>query len=363
MSTAVLSRRALNRALLARQMLLERAAGVTAVEAIERLAGMQAQAPYAPYAGLWSRLDGFAPQQLAEAIEERRAVRIALMRSTIHLVSARDCLAWRPLVQSAVERNLSGNYARVLAGVDLGELAAAGREQVEAEPRTFAELGERLAERWPVSDPHALAMAVRAGVALVQVPPRGIWGGGGRALHTSAEAWLGAPLAPAGSQPDEMLLRYLGAFGPASVADAQAWSGVTRLGEAVERLRPRLVSFRDEGGRELFDLPDAPRPGPDTPAPVRFVPEYDNLLLSHADRTRVIEKRHAEALFTRGGLLVDGFAAGAWKVTRARGVATLAIAPFGRLARRDRADVAAEGERLLEFVAPDAKGREIAFLP
>jgi hypothetical protein len=362
---AVLTRRALNRAVLARQMLLRRAIGVSAEEAIERLAGMQAQAPYAPYVGLWSRLEGFAPEELASAIEERRAVRIALMRSTIHLVSARDCLAWRPVVQPVGARNLSGNYSRSLEGVDRDELAAAGRELVEAEPRTFAELGELLAERWPGRDPHALAMAVRASVPLVQVPPRGIWGAGGRALHTSAEAWLGEPAAdaPAGAPPDAIVLRYLAAFGPASVRDAQAWSGLTRLGEAVERLRPRLLGFRDESGTELLDLPDAPRPDPDTPAPVRLVPEYDNLLLSHADRARVIAGEHRELVFTKGAALVDGFAAAAWRVTRAGGVATLEVEPFGTLRRRDREQVADEGERLLAFVAARAKGRAVRFLP
>lgn len=359
----MLSRRALNRALLERQMLLRRARGVSALEAIERLAGMQAQAPYAPYVGLWTRLEGFEPADLVSVLEERRAVRIALMRSTIHLASARDCLAWRPLVQTAVERNLAGAYARSLQGVDPAELIAAGRELVEAEPRTFAELGELLSERWPGRDPHALAMAVRGWVALVQVPPRGIWGKGGRALHTSAELWLGAPLAPADTAPDEMVLRYLAAFGPASVRDVQWWSGITRLSEVVERLSPRLSRFRDESGRELFDVPDGPRPDPDTPAPPRFVPEYDNLLLSHADRARVIAEEHRDPLFTKGGLLVDGFARGAWRVTRARGIATLEIEPFERIGKRDLRAASEEGERLLEFVAPAAKDRAVRFLP
>ncbi|HEU0077066.1 MAG TPA: winged helix DNA-binding domain-containing protein [Longimicrobiaceae bacterium] len=326
---------------------------------------MQAQAPDPPYVGLWARLEGFRPEDLARLVEERAVVRIALMRSTIHLVTAGDCLALRPLLQPVIERGFRSTYGRRLEGVDTAELAGAARELVEERPRTFADLGAMLGERWPDRDPAALSAAARTLLPLVQVPPRGLWGRSGPAAHTTAEAWLGRPLDPAPS-PDDMVLRYLAAFGPATVADAQTWSGLTRLRDAVERLRPGLRVFRDEQGRELFDLPDAPRPAPDTPAPARFMAEWDNVLLAHADRTRIMSEEHRRRIFTPNGIfpgtiLVDGFAAGTWKMERSRGAATLRVEPFAPLAADDEAALAAEGERLLDFAAPDAPAREIRF--
>jgi hypothetical protein len=358
----VLSQRVLNRALLARQMLLRRES-MSAAEAIERLAGMQAQSPTAPYVGLWTRLEQFDAGELSRLILERGAVRIALMRSTIHLVTARDCLAFRPVVQPALERELKGARARALAGLDLREVAEAGRAILEETPLGWTELGARLAERWPDRDPEALAHTVRARLALVQLPPRGVWGAGGRALHTTAEAWLGRPV-PGDPSPNAMVLRCLGAFGPASVADVQSWSGVPRLREPVERLRPRLLAFRDERGTELFDLPDAPRPDGDTPAPPRFLPEYDNLVLSHADRSRVIPPEHAarvSASLGRPMFLLDGFVRGTWKIARERGTATLVVAPFAPLGDEDRGLLAEEGARLLRFAARDEAPVDVHF--
>jgi hypothetical protein len=330
---------------------------LSAEEAIEHLVGLQAQAPNPPYVGLWTRLEGFHPDQLARLILERRAVRVALMRNTVHLVSARDCLKLRPLVQPVIDRGLYANRANRagVEGVDVEALSAAGRALLEKRPRTAGELGVLLRERWPESDPASLARAVRHLVPLVQVPPRGVWGMSGQTTHTTAEAWLGRPLDPDPS-PEEMVVRYLGAFGPAGVKDAQTWSGLTRLGEVVDRLRPRLSTFRDERGRELFDLPDAPRPDPDTPAPPRFLPEFDNLILSHADRTRVIADDYRKTIASRNGMvpatfLVDGFVRGTWKTQRTRGKATLVIEPFEALSGNDRDALAEEGERLLRFMA------------
>lgn len=365
-SRDVLSPRALNRATLARQGLLRRWT-VPVPEAVERLVGLQAQTPHSWYVGLWTRLDGFRPEQAADLLESREVVRIALMRSTIHLVTARDCLALRPLVQPVIERGLGGNYGKRLAGLDREELAAAGRALVEAGPLPPAELGRRLAERWPDRDPDALAQAIRAWVPLVQVPPRGVWGRSGPIAHTTAEAWLGQPLVPDPS-PDDVVLRYLGAFGPASVKDIQTWSGLTRLRDVIERLRPRLAAFRDERGRELFDLPDSPRPEPDTPAPARFLYDFDNLLLSHADRSRIIRDEYRKRLVSKNGVLpgtvlVDGFVRGIWKIEQHGVAATLTIQPFEPVSEQDAAALTEEGERLLAFAAADARTRAVVFVP
>jgi hypothetical protein len=374
MAADVLSLRALNRALLARQMLLAPAPlppgadrGRRVVEMVEHLAGLQAQAPFPPYYGLWCRLAGFAPEDLAGLLVNRQVVRIALMRGTIHLVSARDCLLLRPLVQPVFDRALATLFGKDRAGIDVAALAGAGRALVEAEPRTFSELGALLSGRWPGHSPGALAQGVRALVPLVQVPPRAVWGRAGQARHTSAEAWLGRPLHPAPAA-GVLVRRYLAAFGPATVADAQAWSGLTRLGEVFARLRPGLRTFRDERGRELFDLPDAPRPGPDVPAPVRLVAEFDNLVLSHADRTRVISDDARLRMFTPNGIfpgtvLADGFVAGMWRVARTKEAAAVIIEPFGRLSARDREAVTAEALRMLAFAAPGGAPPEVRFGP
>jgi hypothetical protein len=374
MSAEVLSRRTLNRALLGRQMLLRRAplpAGPDragrVIQTVEHLGGLQAQAPFPPYYGLWSRLDGFRPDDLAELLLSRAVVRIALMRGTIHLVSARDCGMMRPLIQPVMDRALKLTFGKQLAGVDTAAVAAAGRALVEEQPRTFSDLGALLAQRWPEHEPNSLAQAVRALVPLVQVPPRAVWGRAGQALHTSAESWLGRPLDPRPSLTG-LVRRYLAAFGPATIADIQAWSGLTRLREPVAQLRDELRTFRDENGRELFDLPGAPRPAADTPAPVRLGAEFDNLVLSHADRTRIISEEDRGRMFTPNGIfpgtvLLDGFVAGMWRITRASGTATLVIEMFrDRVSAADREAITAEGSRMLDFAAPDA-AHDLQFAP
>ncbi|MEC4015467.1 winged helix DNA-binding domain-containing protein [Streptomyces sp. H27-D2] len=365
---AVLDRRSLNRALLQRQLLLRRAA-LPAADALEHLVGQQAQAPAPPYVGLWTRLDGFAADDLATLIEERAAVRLVLQRGTIHLVTARDALTLRPVLAGALERTLTSAFGRKLTGLDHAEVASLGRRLVEEQPLTLGNLGGRLAERWPQRDAFALANTVRALVPLVQVPPRGLWGRGGPAAHTTAEAWLGRPQ-DTDAGPDALVARYLAAFGPATVQDMQTWSGMTRLAAVFQRLRTALRTFRDEQGRELFDVPDGPLPDADTPAPVRFLPEFDNILLSHADRGRILTDTQRRLVFTRNGLikstvLVDGFVRGVWRIDRAGGTgggtARLVIEPFGDLARRERAALAAEGERLLAFAAAGATVLDLCF--
>jgi hypothetical protein len=342
----------LNRALLARQLLLERTTR-DPLDAIEHLVGLQAQEPLDPYTGLWCRIEDCDPRTLATALEDKRVVRIALQRSTIHLVTAADALTLRPALQVVQERALKGTFGRALEGLDLVQLAADGRKLVEQRPLAFGELGKELAKTYD-RDPLALAIAVRTWVALVQPPPRGVWGKGGRALHTSIEAWLGEPPGPAITL-EGLVVRYLAAFGPATVKDAQVWCGLTRLAEIFERLRPCLVTFEDEHGAELFDLPEAPRPPADTPAPPRFLPQFDNVLLSHADRSRIVPDGIGERIHQQFGhwspLLVDGLLRGTWKLTRDRGAATLSIELGDKLSKAERAAVADEGARLLDFAA------------
>jgi len=357
----VLSRKALNRALLARQSLLDRSP-MGAEAAIEHLVGLQAQAPLAPYVGLWSRLTGFATDSLAAALLDRRAVRASLMRVTIHLVTAPDALLLRSLLRPVMERGWrASSFSRDLAGIDLEALLAFGRTLIDERPRTRAELAPLLAERWPDRPPNSLVYAITYLLPVVQVPPRGVWGTTGSPAWTTIEAWLGAPLDPAPSKA-AVVRRYLGAFGPATVSDATAWSGLSGLRPVVDAMRGDLLAVRDEAGRELFDLPDAPRPDPDMPAPPRFLPEYDNVLIGHADRSRVIPPGRRIPLppgegATRGTVLVDGMFAGLWRLDRPRdgAVATLVIEPFARIATADRRALEAEGAGLLGFVAVGRK--------
>ncbi|MEV6051339.1 winged helix DNA-binding domain-containing protein [Streptomyces sp. NPDC052107] len=342
--------RALNRATLERQLLLRRSA-LSPPAAVGHLLGLQAQNVKPPYYALAARLDGFAPERLSAPMADREVARIVTLRSTLHTHTAEDCLTLRPLVQPARDREL-GQFRSGLAGVDLGLLAGLARELVEAEPRTMAQLRQALSARWPDADPRALAVAARCTLPLVQVTPRGLWGRSGQVALTTAEHWLGRPAGPA-PEPDAVVLRYLAAFGPASVKDMQTWAGLTRLKDAFELLRPRLLTFRDPNGVELFDLPDAPRPEPDTPAPPRFLPEFDNLLLSHADRGRVVPAehrgRHWQGNQAYRTLLVDGFLAGLWKLDPD----ALVVEPFGELTRAQRDEVTAEGERMLRVLHPE----------
>jgi Winged helix DNA-binding domain len=359
----VLERRALNRALLERQLLLRRA-DLTVGAAVEHLVGLQAQAALPPYYGLWSRLQGFDPHELGRMLVDREAVRLTLMRGTVHLVTARDALLLRPLVHVAIERTLRGTFARRLGDLDVDGLARAVRKELAEETLTGRELGRRLVERGLGEDAEALGNAARAHVPLVQVPPRGVWGAGGQAKYAALEAWTGRKVEPRPSI-DDVVLRYLAAFGPASVLDVQSWSGLTKLKEVLERLRPRLVAFRDEHDKELFDLPDAPRPEPDVPAPVRFLGEYDNVLLGHADRSRIIpEDFPSQPMLAFGrfvnNVLVDGMLRATWWIERdGKRRATLAIRPFRKLSRAERTEVVAEGERMIDFAAADAESRDV----
>jgi hypothetical protein len=358
-SAPTLDRRTLNRTLLARQLLLERV-DRPALEVVEHLVGLQAQEPPDPYVAMWSRIDGFDPAELATAIEERRAVRMGLLRGTLHLVTDADARGLYPAMAAVFARSYrSSPFAKTLAGADIDAILAAARAELEAEPLTPTELGRRLAARWPDLDPPAMAYTARFLLPLIQVPPRGIWGRTGRPTNTTAEAWLGGPLGPA-SSPDEMVLRYLRAFGPASTADMRTWSWMTGHREVVERLRPRLRVYRAESGRELFDVDEGLISDPDLPAPVRFLPQYDNVFLSHADRSRLDGGLSWGIDFGwKGPVLVDGFIEGAWRVRRERRVASMTLELFERIPTTARPAIEEEAWRLLEFVASDAETRDV----
>jgi hypothetical protein len=361
-SADVLSDRVLNRATLARQLLLERS-DLDPLAAVEHLVGLQAQVPADPFVALWSRLAGFDPEVVDRLLEQRALVRIVVMRGTVHLVSADDALALRPLVQPVLDGELTRHqeHKDVLATMDLPTTMARLRPSVvEAGPVSGAQLRALIEEHVPDLDEaaaRALTYACRNLLDMVQVPPRGLWGRRGQVRTTPLDAWLGRPLDPAPSI-DDVVLRYLAAFGPASVADVAAWSRLTGLREVVERLAARLRPFRSESGRELWDLPEAPRPDPDTPAPVRFLPEYDNLLLSHADRSRFGGRPGGDVPPpVKGTVLVDGVVRAVWHPVDEG----LVVRTFGALAKRATASVEAEGRRLLRFLRTD--GREVRVLP
>ncbi|MET0737508.1 MAG: winged helix DNA-binding domain-containing protein [Acidimicrobiales bacterium] len=362
MSAGRLSDRALGRATLSRQLLLERT-GMDPLAAVEHLVGLQAQIPLDPYTALWSRLDGFRPEEVGRLLEERALVRIVVMRGTIHLLSAEDALVLRPLMQPVLDAELArhGEFKDVLNRLDLVSLMARLRPLVvEAGPVSPTGLRALIEAELPELDARALAYASRNLLDMVQVPPRGVWGRTGQVRTTPLDSWLDRPLARRPSL-DAVVLRYFAAFGPASVADVAAWCRLTGMREVVDRLRPQLRPFRDERGRELWDLPDAARPDPDTPAPVRFLPEYDNALLSHADRSRF----QAVSSLTidppvKGTVLHDGLVRAVWhQETSGTATARLVVRTFEPLSKRVRATIAAEGRRLLRFTQPEADGHEV----
>ncbi|MDT8913281.1 winged helix DNA-binding domain-containing protein [Amycolatopsis sp. PS_44_ISF1] len=377
----VLDTRALNRATLARQLLLDRS-GRPVLDAITHLGGLQAQEPQEPFTGLWSRLRAFEPAALDRLLTGREVVRTHLMRRTVHLVAAGDALAWRSRHDAMLVQRVLGTYRAELAGVDFAELAAAGREVLaDGEPRTMGELARALAGRWPGPGPRPLGeLLVAALIPVVQVPPRGLWRAKAGARYAPMPDWLGGGITPGpgpgpagnpgparetgpatGADPagEAMARRYLAAYGPAATADLRAWSGLAGLPAAVAALRPELVSFRDGQGRELLDLPDAPRPDAGTPAPVRFLPAFDNAVLGYADRSRIIDDDHRGLSVTGARMvLLDGRVSATWTA----GPGTVTVQPLRELSRAGRDAVAEEGEQLAAFLSGSDSGT-VRFTP
>jgi DNA glycosylase AlkZ-like len=361
MTDRILKLRDLNRATLTRQMLLKREP-LPVLAAVQRLVGMQAQLPVAPYVGLWTRLHKFSREDLARAIESHEIVKATLMRATLHLCTADDYLRFRMTLQpmlsgagDAIVKQRGGKF-------DSKKLLAEARRYIGEKPRTFAEISDWVVKLMPGHDVGALRYTVRTNIPLVQTPIATGWSFPAKPEFTLAESWIGRPIAREDNLPD-LLRRYLAAFGPASVTDAQTWLGM-KLKETFEKLRPEMRTYRDEGRRELFDLPELSLPEADTPAPVRFLPEFDNLLLSHSNRTRVVadefrSRVYLPALRVAATVLIDGFVRAAWKVEKSKDAATLLIEPFARPTKLEHAALMEEGERLIRFVETNAKSHRV----
>ena len=335
---------------------------------LARLVGMPAANPNAPYLGLWSRVQGFEAEQLVHCLQQRRAVRAPLFRSTSHTVLAEDWLAFRPVLQPVLERALwvASRYGRQLDELDVDRLLARAHDLLAAGTKSTQELGAELAEHWPEHHPDALARATTLLLPVLQVPHDGR--GGADERFAIADDWLGrSPHAasPAeDSRLDEMIVRYLGAFGPATLQDIQAWSGLTDLGDEMRGLGGAVRLDRGEDGAELYDVDGAPRPSEETPVPVRFLPEHDNVLGAHHDRARVVAEADVGTLHRRGGgacrtVLIGGYVRATWAITRERGAAVLVVEPFGPLRRGDQRDLEDEGIRLLAFAALGAEDYDV----
>ena len=362
MADRILKLRELNRATLARQMLLARET-ISVSAAVERLAGLQAQLASAPYVGLWTRLQNFKREDLASLIDARKIVKATFIRATLHLVTAEDYLRFRTTLQPLLAGAASA-IAKDRGEFDLDKVLKAARAYLAEKPRTFADISDRLTELLPDVDVGAMRYSVRTHIPLVQVPIATGWSYPSKPEFTLAESWLGRKISPKEFLP-ELVKRYLAAFGPASVTDAQTWLGL-KLKDTFEALRPELQTYRDENRRELFDLPGIELPAEDVPAPLRFLPEFDNLLLSHSNRTRVVAEEnrpqvYLPALRVAATILVDGFVRGAWKVEKAKSAATLVITPFEKLAKKDRTALMEEAALLVRFVEPAAKSYDVRF--
>jgi hypothetical protein len=365
MSESPMTLRGLNRATLARQMLLSRES-VKPLRAIERLGGLQAQLPRPPHIGLWSRVEGFRKGDLLTLLHRRDAVRATMMRGTLHVVSAKDYAALRATLQPMLTRAMEGILRDRTKGLDVEQLVAEARASLTQRPRTFTELRAVLMKLHPKGDERAMGFVVRCNLPLVQVPTDdSVWGFPADSQFAPAEGWLRESLRTT-SASDDLFLRYLAAFGPATATDMQTWSGLKGAKEIVERLRPKLLVLRGERKQELYDLPDAPRASEEASAPARFLPEFDNLVLSHADRRRFVADRFRKRVYLPGlrvapTFLVDGFVAGTWNVKRVKDAAALTVEPFEPLSKKAQGELAAEGDRLARFLEDTARSFDVRF--
>ncbi len=364
MTRETLTDRQLNRATLARQLLLERS-DMPITDTIAWLLGMQAQQTHDPYIGLWSRLNGFTHEALTALIVDRTLARATTMRGTLHLHTIDDLIGIRAEMQPFLRSVWISNFRKRFGGNDEAAVLKLARELLDAEPMTAGQLGKRLSETFPVGEPLAMTMLLQSTDTLIQIPPTRIWGSGHSPVITRIGNWLPAPYER--PIPRETLVRrYLAAYGPASVADMQSWSRLTKLGEVFETLRPELVTFIAPDGRELFDLSDGPRPDADTPAPVRFLPLYENAILGYDNRRRFLapddDKRGDFLHDAKPGVLVDGLMSAGWAIDSKKGAAVLTVTPYHKLRKRDVADIEREGHKFLRFMEEKAETFDVRVL-
>jgi hypothetical protein len=326
------------------------------------LLGMQGQVSEGPYQGLWSRLQNFRHEDMTALIVERKLVRASSMRATLHLHTPDDLIGIRAYVQPVLDRMWHSAFFKRFGPNDKAKVHQAGIKLLDQRPMTSGDLGRALTEQFPEGEPLAKAVLLQVMETLIQIPPTRIWGSGHAPILTRIENWLPPPYER--PIPREILVwRYLAAYGPASVADMQSWCAMTKLGEVFETLRDQLVTFTDETGKELFDLPGAPRPDADTPAPVRFLPLYDSVYLGYDNRRRMLSAATADRINMRQdykpAILIDGMVAAGWVVSAKKGAATLDIEVYRELLGRERAELEKEGLGFLRFMLPEAKSWDV----
>jgi len=362
MTQQTLSPKQLNRTLLSRQLLLHRHQMYPA-DAIEKLVGLQSQIPNPPYIGLWTRLQTFERDHLTKLMEARKVVRAPMMRSTLHLVTDEDHQKFQPIIQPALDRALRAFFGKDARELDIDKLVKAARPFIEEEPRTTGEIKQMLLDSAPDKNGDAMAYAVRNNLQLVQVPPGGTWGTGTRASYTTAQSYLGDPTP---SDLETLLHRYLAAFGPASIMDFQAWVGIASLTKTIKPMMKDLVTYETEDGTKLLDLPHMEILPEDTPTPIRFIPEYDNLLVSHKDRNRIIADDDRKYVFLSaarvlGTVLIDGFVGATWKTEREKDVASLRVSLFEQVDGDTIEAIDKEGQKLIRFIEDDAEAFVVEF--
>lgn len=355
----VLTNRELNRATLARQMLLARGdRGI--VETVEWLLGQQAQQTHDPYIGLWSRLSGFRHEALTSLIVDRTLSRATTMRGTLHLHTTDDLMGIRALVQPFLRSAWLSGFRKRFAGNDEVAVLALARKLIDEKPVTAGELGKALKAVFPTADPLSMTTLLQSSDTLIQIPPTRIWGSGHAPLLTRIQNWLPAPYERPLAR-ETLVRRYLAAYGPAQVADIQSWSRLTKLSEVFEGLGDELVRFENDEGKLLYDLAEAPRPDADTPAPVRFMPLYDNAFLGFEDRRRfMLPGRRADFLTdAKPPVVIDGLIAGGWAIEAKKKQARLVVTPFRKLLKREIAEVEREGHAFLKFMEERAESHDV----